>query len=78
VAAPLLIAALPRPNEGRADMWVGQDEGALDLKPWWRVKTGEKWFSDDDSVILGCDAAEVELRAPGDWFYSPETGQRLR
>jgi len=78
VAAPLLMAALPRPQEGRADMWVGLDETALALKPWWRVKAGEKWFSDDASVILGSDAAEVEMRAPGDWFYSPETGQKLR
>jgi putative ABC transport system permease protein len=78
VAAPLLMAALPLPNEGRADLWVGLDESALELKPWWHVKTGEPWFSGDDSVILGCDAAEVETRAPGDWFYSPETGQKLR
>jgi len=78
VAAPLLMAALPRPNEGRADMWVGLDESALALKPWWRVKSGDKWFPNDDAVILGCDAAEVEMRTPGDWFYSPETGQRLR
>ena len=78
VAAPLLMAALPRPNEGRADMWVGLDESALALKPWWRVKSGDKWFLNDDAVILGCDAAEVEMRTPGDWFYSPETGQRLR
>jgi len=78
VAAPLLMAALPRPKEGRADMWVGLDESALRLKPWWRAKAGEGWFRETDSVILGCDAAEVEMRAPGDWFYSPETGQRLR
>ena len=78
VAAPLFMAALPRPTGGRADMWVGLDESALPLKPWWQVKTGEKLFPGDDSVILGCDAAEVEMRAPGDWLYSPETGRRLR
>ena len=78
VAAPLLIAALARPSEGRADMWVGLDETALALKPWWRARTGEKWFNASNSVILGCDAAEVEMRSPGDWFYSPETGERLR
>ncbi len=78
VAAPLLMAALAQPNQGRADMWVGLDEAALALKPWWRVKAGEKWFHGDDSVILGCDAAEVEMRAPGDRLYSPETDQDLR
>ena len=78
VAAPFLLAALARPNQGRADMWAGLDESALALKPWWRVKEGEKWFPDEASVILGCDAAEVEMRAPGDRLYSPESGQELR
>jgi putative ABC transport system permease protein len=78
VAAPMLMATLPRPDEGRADLWVGLDEAALALKPWWRAAAGEKWFRDDDSVILGADAAEVEVRSPGDMFYSPETGQKLR
>jgi putative ABC transport system permease protein len=78
VAAPLLMAAQARPSEGRADMWVGLDESALPLKPWWRMATGAKWFSESNSVILGCDAAEIEMRAPGDWLYSPETGEKLR
>ncbi len=78
VAAPLLMAALPQPHKGRADMWVGLDESALELKPWWRAHAGGKWFTDSDSVILGCDAAEVEMRSPGDGFYSPETGGKLR
>jgi len=78
VAAPLLMVALPRPTEGRADMWVGLDESALSLKPWWRAAAGQAWFTDDDGVILGCDAAEVEMRSPGDWFYSPEAGRKLK
>lgn len=78
VAAPLLMAALPRPSEGRADMWVGLDESAGALKPWWHARAGAAWFSETNSIILGCDAAEVELRAPGDFFYSPETGQKFR
>jgi hypothetical protein len=78
VAAPLLLATLARLNQGRADMWVGLDETALALRPWWRANAGEKWFRDKASVILGCDAAAVEMRAPGDRLYSPETGQELR
>jgi putative ABC transport system permease protein len=78
VAAPLLMATLPRPGEGRADMWVGLDETAVTLKPWWRASSGEQWFTDENSVILGCDAAEIEMRSPGDWFFSPETGRKLR
>jgi putative ABC transport system permease protein len=78
VAAPLLLAALPRPQAGRADMWAGIDETALDLKPWWQARAGQKWFLDKQSAILGADAAEVELRSPGDRLYSPETGYQLR
>lgn len=78
VAAPLLMAAFPRAGAGRADMWVGLDEAALALKPWWRAAAGQTWFSNSDSVILGCDAAEVEMRSPGDLFFSPETGRKLR
>src|SRR5262245_9269904 len=66
VAAPLLMAALPRPESGRADMWVGLDQTALELKPWWRAKAGTNWFSGPDSVILGVDAAEAEMRTPGE------------
>src|ERR1043166_4015124 len=40
VAAPLLIAAVSRPQESRADVWVGLDQSALLLKPWWRAKAG--------------------------------------
>jgi putative ABC transport system permease protein len=87
VAAPLLMAVLPpspefaahgAPTPGRTDMWVGLDESALALKPWWRASVGETWFTRDDSVILGWAAAEVEMRSPGDRLYSPETGQQLQ
>jgi putative ABC transport system permease protein len=78
VAAPLLLAAMPRPEAGRADMWAGIDMAALELKPWWRTRLGEKWFTSANSAILGADAAEVELRSPGDRLYSPETERQLR
>ncbi len=78
VAAPLLIAALPRAAEKRADIWVGLDQTALALKPWWKAASGKSWFTASDSVILGADAAEMEMRSPGDLFYSPETAKSLR
>ncbi len=78
VAAPLLMVAMPCPGEGRTDMWTGLDESALALKPWWRIKTGSSWFTDPDSVILGAEAAMLELRQTGDKFYSPETRRRLK
>ncbi len=74
VAAPLLIAALPRISEKRVDLWVGIDGAARELKPWWKAQQGSDWFQNDDSVILGAEAAEIEMRSPGDKLFSPETG----
>ncbi len=78
VAAPWLLAAVPRDRERRVEMWVGLDRAALQLKPWWHAAEGRDWFSGDDSVIFGCDAAEIEMRSPGDLFFSPESRQQFR
>ncbi len=78
VAAPLLIAALPRQNNPRTDLWVGVDEAALKLKPWWKARAGHGWFASDDEVILGADVAALEMRAPGDKLFSPETRREFR
>jgi putative ABC transport system permease protein len=75
LAAPLLIAAVPRAQEARADVWVGLDEAGRRLKPWWRIKSGRDWFTSPESVILGSEAAEAEMREPGDKLFSPETRQ---
>ncbi len=77
VAAPLLICASPRVREHRVDLWVGLDRAALELKPWWHTSAGTNWFSAGDSVILGCDAAEIEMRAPGDLFFCPEAKEQF-
>jgi len=78
IAAPLLIAAVPRPREGRTDMFVGLDESAIALKRWWKAARGSGTFSSGDSIILGADAAQTEMREPADLFYSPETGRELK
>lgn len=72
VAAPMLIAAVPRPSENRTDLWVGLDEAARSLKPWWRAREGRDWFTSDNGVILGSEAGVIELRSPGDALHSPE------
>jgi putative ABC transport system permease protein len=68
VAAPLLLTAVPRPRERRTDLWVGLDRSALALKSWWRLTPNSMWFEQPDDVILGAEAAETEMRAPGDRF----------
>lgn len=78
LAAPMLMATLPRPADGRTDLWVGVDESIRPLKPWWKLAAGSSWFQNEDSVILGAEAAATEMRQVGDALYSPETGQRFR
>lgn len=78
VAAPMLLAAVPRPDRGRTDMWAGIDAEALRLRPWWQAAQGSPTFDGPDSAILGAEAAAVELRAPGDRLHSPETGTSFR
>ena len=77
-AAPMLMATLPRPKEGRTDLWVGIDESVRPLKPWWRFGPESRWFPDANSVILGAEAASTEMRQVGDTLYSPETGRRFK
>lgn len=76
-AAPLLLHAVPRPSEGRTDMWAGIDPSARALKPWWTMRAGAAWFARPDDVILGAEAAATELRRVGDTLFSPETGRRF-
>jgi putative ABC transport system permease protein len=78
VAAPVFTAVLPNPASGRTDLWVGIDESSRSLKPWWKLTDGSTWFTGPDSVILGAEAAQTELRKPGDRFYSPEAKMELR
>lgn len=78
IAAPMLMAAVARPDEGRTDMWVGIDRSILPLKPWWRLTGGSQLPGRDGDVLLGAEAAATELRAIGDSLYSPETHRCFR
>jgi putative ABC transport system permease protein len=72
LASPIFAAALPRPALGRTDLWVGVDSTARQLRSWWKLEGGH-WPERPDDVLLGAEAAQTELRAPGDRLYSPET-----
>lgn len=78
LAAPLLITAIPRPEEKRVDLWVGLDKDGRSLKPWWKARSGADWFTSTNGVILGAEAAAIEMRAPGDKFFSAEANRSLR
>jgi putative ABC transport system permease protein len=77
VAGPIFTAVIPRREENRTDLWVGIDESSRSLRPWWKFDKGSTWFTGPDSVILGAEAAQAEMRKPGDRFYSPETKREL-
>lgn len=77
VAAPLFMTAVIHPSEKRTDMWVGIDAETRRMKPWWTLTKGSHWLSGPRTVLLGAEAAEVELRVPGDKFYSPGTNKEL-
>lgn len=78
LAAPLLIASTPREEELRTDLWVGIDEAGRALKPWWQAAGGAEWFTSTNGVILGSEAALIEMRSVGDRLHSPELGQTFQ
>src|SRR5437879_4509583 len=39
-AAPLFMATIPRPEEGRTDVWCGMDDQLRRLKRYWRLSPG--------------------------------------
>lgn len=59
------------PGEGnRTDLFYGVDNEMLKLKPHWKLKGG--WFNDEQSIVLGAEAAKVEKRDVGDKVFFPE------
>ena len=78
LAAPLLIGAVPREDERRTDLWVGIDESSVPLRPWWQATSGRGWFTSSNGVVLGSEAAVIEMRAVGDPLHSPELDHTFR
>lgn len=59
------------PGEGnRTDLFYGVDDAIVKLKPHWKLKGS--WFRDDQSMVLGAEAARVEKRNVGDKIFFPE------
>lgn len=78
IAAPSLMHAVVKPEEGRTDIYLGIDERTFQLKNWWRlegsgaVPTGDL-LEQPDAVVLGYDAALIEKREEiGEKLWIPE------
>ena len=77
IAAPSLMHAIVRPEDGRTDIYLGIDERHLQLKNWWELADGSKatgeLLSEPDSMLMGWDAALIEKREEiGEKIWVPE------
>lgn len=84
IAAPQLMQAIVRPEEGRTDIYLGIDEETFRLKNWWELKLpgGQpdgSLLNQPHAVVLGYDAALVEMREEvGDLLWVPEVDMELQ
>jgi putative ABC transport system permease protein len=78
IAAPSLMHAVVRPEEGRTDIYLGIDERTFELKNWWRLTGSGVGPTDEllvqpNAVVLGHDAALIEKREEiGEKLWVPE------
>lgn len=70
IAAPALMHGSVRPEEGRTDIYLGIDETTLQLKNWWKINGS--FLKEPNDMVLGYNAALVELAEVGDEIYIPE------
>lgn len=71
IAAPFFMSAIIRPDEDRTDIYLGMDEDMFQMKRYWKIKGS--YFKDENSMIMGGDAAYVEQTdEPGQKFYVKE------
>lgn len=77
IAAPSLMHAIVRPEDGRTDIYLGIDGEHLALKNWWRLNDGRKpgaaLLNNPNSLLMGWDAALIERREEiGEKMWVPE------
>ena len=68
-ATSILIFSVPGQGK-RVDLFYGADAEFPKLKPHWKL-TGS-WFTNEQSIVLGAEAARVEKRTVGDKVFFPE------
>lgn len=86
IAAPGFMSAIM--HDDRTDIYYGMDRRTIELKNWWKLKPGGKWFTDDqeDAIVLGSDAALTELVinqqtdpfTPGQVIWIPELNREMK
>lgn len=66
-AVGLLIFSMPAPDGKRMDLFYGIGDEMRRLKPHWKLRG--HWFTDENSILLGAEAARVEKRDVGEKIY---------
>jgi putative ABC transport system permease protein len=76
IAAPFFMSAVIKPDEDRTDIYFGMDESMLQMKKFWKIKGG--YFKDENSMIMGGDAAYIEQTdEPGQKFFVKEKNREF-
>lgn len=76
IAAPFFMSAVIRPDEDRTDIYFGMDESMLQMKKFWKIKGS--YFKDENSMIMGGDAAYIEQTdEPGQKFFVKEKNREF-
>ncbi|NCA82995.1 MAG: ABC transporter permease [Opitutae bacterium] len=66
---PFLLFAETTPDGTRTDIFMGVTEAIRAVRPDWVIATGG-WFTDENSVILGWQMAQIERVGVGERIYS--------
>ena len=76
---PQLIHAAYDSDREATALYMGVTDAYRELKPWMTFKEGG-WFTggEEDEVILGYEAAELDQRSPGDYILVPGTKETLK
>jgi len=76
IAAPFFMSAVIRPDEDRTDIYFGMDEAMYQMKRYWKIKG--TYFKDENSMIMGGDAAYIEQTdEPGQKFFVREKNREF-
>ncbi len=76
IAAPFFMSAIIRPDEDRTDIYFGMDENMYQMKKYWKIKGS--YFKDENSMIMGGDAAYIEQTdEPGQKFFVEEKNREF-
>jgi ABC-type lipoprotein release transport system permease subunit len=76
-ALPFQLFAETTPDGSRTDIFMGITEAIRKVRPDWIIEKGG-WFTNEHSVILGAQIAQIELAKVGDRLYSEKFNQEFR